>query len=399
MKLIEFKEFNRENFVQAINKRKIAITILGTIIALTILIFILLYVFNPNFRKWADTHILMKVVHEGSLSSIDIDESENISVYAYDKYIAIINGNKMEIFNSSAKNVASHEVNVISPIFGVNGKYMVVGDKGRQKIYLVSGTRILWSTDIDGSVSRVSVNENGYVSVVCMGSTYKSVVCVYDADGSQLFKTYIPNNTVIDSTISSDNKLLSYAEIDTSKTSIQSTIKTISIKDATSSSNDAFVNTYDIPKNILVINLKYQGNKNLMCMCDNGIYLLSDGKMNQLTNFDEENKQYSFAGINLSNTIFEIEESVDGINNQKSIVHIKNSGSGKNREYTIDGIAKETASADDNIAINLGNEIYFINSRGWLIKQYIANQEVKKVIVSDRLAAIIFKDKIEILIL
>lgn len=399
MKLIEFKEFNRENFVQAINKRKIAITILGTIIALTILIFILLYVFNPNFRKWADTHILMKVVHEGSLSSIDIDESENISVYAYDKYIAIINGNKMEIFNSSAKNVASHEVNIISPIFGVNGKYMVVGDKGRQKIYLVSGTRILWSTDIDGSVSRVSVNENGYVSVVCMGSTYKSVVCVYDADGSQLFKTYIPNNTVIDSTISSDNKLLSYAEIDTSKTSIQSTIKTISIKDATSSSNDAFVNTYDIPKNILVINLKYQGNKNLMCMCDNGIYLLSDGKMNQLTNFDEENKQYSFAGINLSNTIFEIEESVDGINNQKSIVHIKNSGSGKNREYTIDGIAKETASADDNIAINLGNEIYFINSRGWLIKQYIANQEVKKVIVSDRLAAIIFKDKIEILIL
>lgn len=399
MKLIEFKEFNRENFVQAINKRKIAITILGTIIALTILVFILLYVFNPNFRKWADTHILMKVVHEGSLSSIDIDESENISVYAYDKYIAIINGNKMEIFNSSAKNVASHEVNVISPIFGANGKYMVVGDKGRQKIYLVSGTRILWSTDIDGSVSRVSVNENGYVSVVCMGSTYKSVVCVYDADGSQLFKTYIPNNTVIDSTISSDNKLLSYAEIDTSKTSIQSTIKTISIKDATSSSNDAFVNTYDIPKNILVINLKYQGNKNLMCMCDNGIYLLSDGKMNQLTNFDEENKQYSFAGINLSNTIFEIEESVDGINNQKSIVHIKNSGSGKNREYTIDGIAKETASADDNIAINLGNEIYFTNSRGWLIKQYIANQEVKKVIVSDRLAAIIFKDKIEILIL
>ena len=399
MKLIEFKEFSKENFVQAINKRKIAITICVSIISLIILAFILLYVFNPGFRKWADTHILMKVVHEGTLSSIDIDESENISVYAYDKYIAIINGNKMEIYNSSAKSVASHEVSVISPIFGANGKYMVVGDKGRQKIYLVSGTRILWNNDVDGTVSRVSVNENGYVSVVCIGSTYKSVVCVYDTDGNQLFKTYIPSNTVIDSTISSDNKLLSYAEVDTSKTSIQSTIKTISIKDATSSPNEAFVNTYNIPENVLVINLKYHGNKNLMCMCDNGVYVLSDGNMNQLMNFDEENKQYSFAGINLSNTIFEIEESVDGINNQKSIVHIMNSGSGKNREYTIDGIAKETASADDNIAINLGNEIYFINSRGWLIKQYIANQEVKKVIVSDRLAAIIFKDKIEILIL
>ena len=43
--------------------------------------------------------------------------------------------------------------------------------------------------------------------------------------------------------------------------------------------------------------------------------------------------------------------------------------------------------------------MYFINSKGWLIKEYIANQEVKKVIVSDRLAAIVFRDKIEILIL
>ncbi len=399
MKLIEFKEFSRENFVQAINKRKIAITICVSIISLVILTFVLLYVFNPNFRKWADTHILMKVVHEGSLSSIDIDEAENISVYAYDKYIAIINGNKMEIYNSSAKSVASHEVSVITPIFDANGKYMVIGDKGKQKIYLVSGTRILWNKDIDGSVSRIAVNENGYVSVVCVGSTYKSVVCVYDTNGNQLFKSYIPNNTVIDSTISSDNKLLSFAEIDTSKTSVQSIIKTISIKDATSSSDNAFTNTYSIPDNALVINIKYQGNKNLICMCDSGIYYLYDGNMNQLMNFNDENKQYSFAGINLSNTIFEIEESADGIQNQKSIVHLKNSTSGKNREYTIDGIAKETASSDDNIAINLGTEVFFINSKGWLIKQYIANQEVRNVIVSDRLAAIIFKDKIEILIL
>lgn len=399
MKLIEFKEFSKDNFVQAINKRKIAITICVAIISIFILTFILLYMFNKNFRRWADVHVLMKVVHEGSLSSIEIDETENISVYAYDKYIAMINGNKMDIYNSSAKNVASHEVNVITPIFGANGKYLVIGDKGKQKIYLLSGTKIQWSADVDGAVSRISVNENGYVSVVCIGSTYKSVVCVYDTKGNQLFKTYIPNNTVIDSTISSDNRLLSFAEIDTSKTSIQSIVKTISIKEAIGSSNNAFVNTYTMPANTLVINLKYQGMKNLVCMCDNGVYILSDGNQNQIMNFNEEGKKHSFAGINLSNTIYEIEENSDGIQNQKSNVLLKNSLSNKNREYTIEGIAKETAAADDNIAINLGNEIYFINSRGWLIKQYIANQEVKKVIVSDRIAAIIFKDKIEILIL
>ena len=134
-------------------------------------------------------------------------------------------------------------------------------------------------------------------------------------------------------------------------------------------------------------------------MCDNGIYSLADGNMNQLVDFNQEGKKYSFAGINLSNIIYEIEESSDGISNQTSNVILKNTSSKKDREYIINGIAKETSSSDDKVAINLGNEVYFINSRGWLIKQYIASQEVKNVIISDRLAAIIFRDKIEILIL
>ncbi|MBQ3407691.1 MAG: hypothetical protein IJH12_00605 [Clostridia bacterium] len=399
MKLVEFKEFNRENIVQAINKRKVAITICVAVILIIILTFILLYVFNKNFRRWADIHVLMKVVNEGSLSYIDIDESENISIYTYDKYVALINGSKLEIYNSSAKNVATQEINAVNPIFTANGKYLAIGDKGKQQIYLVSGTKILWDAEIDGAVSRISVNENGYVSVVCMGSTYKSVVCVYDSNGNQLFKTYIPNNTVVDSTISSDNKFLSFAEVNTSKTTIQSTIKTISIKDAVGSSDNAFVNTYSVPDNTLIINVKYQGSKNLICMCDNGIYSLADGNMNQLVDFNQEGKKYSFAGINLSNIIYEIEESSDGISNQTSNVILKNTSSKKDREYIINGIAKETSSSDDKVAINLGNEVYFINSRGWLIKQYIASQEVKNVIISDRLAAIIFRDKIEILIL
>jgi len=399
MKLIEFKEFKKDDFVHAINKKKVTITICVAIILISILTFVLLYIFNDKFRRWADMHVLMKIVHEGSLSSIEIDESENMSVCAYDKYVAIVNGSKLEIYNSSARNIANHEINMLSPIFGANGKYLVIGDKGRQKIYLVSGSKVLWNAEVDGSISRVSVNENGYVSVVCIGSTYKSVICVYDAKGNQLIKTYIPNNTVIDSTVSGDNKFLSIAEVDTSKTTIESTIKTISIKDAASSAENAFVNTYSMPANTLVINIKYQGSKNLICMCDNGIYALADGNTNLLMNFNEENKKYSFAGINLSNTIFEVEEFSDGISNQSSNVIIRNTSSKKTKEYLINGIAKATASSDDNIAINLGTEVYFVNSKGWLIKEYIANQEVKNVIVSDRLAAIILKDKIEILIL
>lgn len=399
MKLIEFKEYNNNNNFQSINKKKIAATITIATILVIILIFILLYFFNKNFRDWADMHILMKTITEGKLSSIEIDSSEKLSIYAYDKYIAVINVDKLEIYNSSAKKISSIDVNIDNPTFESKGRYMVIGDKGKRRVYLVSGTKVIWNSKVDGSISRVSVNENGYVSVISTSGTYKSIIAVFNPSGEQLFKTFIPTNTVVDSTISSDNKYLSFAEIDTTKTVIQSIVKTQSIKDAMESSNNSIINTYEMPANSLVVNLRYQGSKNLLCMCDDGIQLLTDGNMQQFADFSEEGKLYSFAGIGLSNTIYKVDESSDGISNQKSELILVNTGTKKNNTYTIEGIAKDTAASDDNIAINLGSEIYFVSSRGWLIKKYIANQEIKDVVVSDRIAAIIFRDKVEILIL
>lgn len=399
MKLIEFKEYNNINENKALNKKKIAITIIVAIIIIIITMFILLYIYNKNFRNWADMHVLMKNVTEGTLSSIDIDVGKSSSIYAYDKYVAILDEAKIRIYNSSAKEVNSIDMSVNNPILKSNGKYLVIGEKGKQKIHLVSGTKSVWDADVEGSITRAAVNENGYVSVVCSGNTYKSIITVFNQSGEKLFKTYIPNNTVIDSAVSSDNKYLSFAEIDTTKTMIQSIVKTMSIKDASNSSENSIVNTYELPTNSLVVNIKYQGSKNLICMCDNGIQLLSDGNIQELIGLSDQDKKYTFAGIDLSNTIYEIEEYSDGISNQNSNITLMNTGTKKYNSYTIEGIAKETSCSDNNIAINLGTEIYFINSRGWLIKKYMANQEIRDVIVSDKIAAIIFRDKVEILIL
>ena len=390
MKLIEFKEYNNINENKALNKKKIAITIIVAIIIIIITMFILLYIYNKNFRNWADMHVLMKNVTEGTLSSIDIDVGKSSSIYAYDKYVAILDEAKIRIYNSSAKEVNSIDMSVNNPILKSNGKYLV---------HLVSGTKSVWDADVEGSITRAAVNENGYVSVVCSGNTYKSIITVFNQSGEKLFKTYIPNNTVIDSAVSSDNKYLSFAEIDTTKTMIQSIVKTMSIKDASNSSENSIVNTYELPTNSLVVNIKYQGSKNLICMCDNGIQLLSDGNIQELISLSDQDKKYTFAGIDLSNTIYEIEEYSDGISNQNSNITLMNTGTKKYNSYTIEGIAKETSCSDNNIAINLGTEIYFINSRGWLIKKYMANQEIRDVIVSDKIAAIIFRDKVEILIL
>ena len=316
-----------------------------------------------------------------------------------DNYIAVLKDNKLNIYNSSGKSTASLDINISTPVFTANGKYLAVAEKGKQKIYLISGTKTKWSNDIEGTISKVSVNENGYVSVICSGTTYKSVIIVFDQNGNQLIKSYIPSNSVIDSAVSSDNKYLSFAEIDTSGTLIKSTVKTIAVNDSNNSSEITPIYTYEMDTNLLITNLRYHGSKNLICMCNAGIYLLSDGNTQMLMNFEEENKNYTFAGIDLINNIYEIEEVSDGIANQSSQIKIINTGTKKVNNYSINSIAKSTSSAGDNIAINLGTDIYFINTKGWLKKKYSANEEIRNIIVSDRIAAIVFRDKIEILVL
>lgn len=397
MKLIEFKEYGNATG-RVLNKRKVAVTIAITVIIIVVMIFSLLYICSPKFRNWADMHILMKVVNQGTLPSVDIDTSENVSIYAYDKYIALLSNNKLEIYNGSAKKVETIELNVSNPLFEANGKYATVAEKGKKSVYLLSGTRKLWGRDIEGSISRISVNENGYVSVVCSGTTYKSVIIVFDQSGNELFKMYIPNNKVVDSTISSDNKYLSFAEIDTNGTLIKSIVKTVSIKDATSSSENSTVNTYEMPTNVLVVNVRYQGSKNLICMCDSEIDLLSSGEIKQLWNLKDEQRNYTFAGVDMINSIYEIEELSEGLSNQTSNISIMNTGTGKNHRYTIPSIAKSTISAGDVIAVNLGTEVYYVDTKGWLKKKFVATEEIKDVVVSDRISAIVFRDHIEILV-
>jgi hypothetical protein len=64
--------------------------------------------------------------------------------------------------------------------------------------------------------------------------------------------------------------------------------------------------------------------------------------------------------------------------------------------YSINGVPKSVTSCEKVIAVNVGTDVYFVNDKGWLIKKYKSNREVKDVIVANNIAGIIYRDKIEI---
>ncbi len=155
--------------------------------------------------------------------------------------------------------------------------------------------------------------------------------------GKELFKTYLSTTNAIDSCISKDNKYLSFAEVNTTGTVIQSNIKVISIEKAKQEPAEAIIYTYAANSNDLVTNIKYQDKNKLICMYDSSIHMIYNEIDENIMQLDENAKK---ADIELENYIIKATEQSSGLFSADTNIEIKNITSGKSIIYTIEGVAK-----------------------------------------------------------
>ena len=153
--------------------------------------------------------------------------------------------------------------------------------------------------------------------------------------------------------------------------------------------------TYTSEVGKLITNVRYQEKGKLICMYTDSITEIENEKENIL--LESNDKKIIFQAIELENNICYVEEKSSGLFSADSVVNIINTDSKETRQYTVNYVAKEIYTNRNIIALNLGTEIEFINTGGWLVKRYIANQEITSIVVSDSIAGIIYRDKIEII--
>lgn len=388
---------NERKTKKKINKKKLGILIGIAIIILIIVIMMIAYSSNKTFRKFLDKYLFQKNISEEKLTAIQLDYDSNVNVLAYNKNICILAENKLMQYNTSGELVTEMKLEINNPVYHYNNKYLVISEKNSSKLYLISGSKILWEKDVDGNISKLNVNENGYVSIILTGTTYKSVIVTYDAKGNELFKTYLATTAAMDSTISKDNKYLAFAEINTAGTLIQSNIKIVSIEKARESSSDAIIYTYTAPTDSIVTNIQYQDKTKLICMYDDAIHCIENETDEVIMNLIEENKKINVADINLNNHIYRAVEKSTGLFSADTVIEIMGVDNKKENIYTVEGVAKTIECYDNIIAINLGQEVEFINTSGWLIKRYTSSQDIQKIIIGNGIAGIIYQDKVEII--
>lgn len=380
-----------------IKKKRVAIAISIGVILLVIGITMIIYYASSDARDFLDQYLFRKNVTQEKLDTIDLDYNSNISIFAYNKYICVLAENKLIEYNSSGNIVSEIELEITNPVYDVNNKYIVISEKEGSKINLISGSEILWTKSIEGKVSKIHVNNNGYVAVIITGTSYKTVIALYDNKGNEQFKTYLSTTTGVDVDISDNNEYMAFAEVNTSGTTVQSNVKIISIKKAKETPKESIIYTNQASSNKLILDIEYQGSSKVICMYDDEITVMENENNTTLVSLSESNKNINFANINLNNYAYRTIEETQGLFNTNTTLEIINVNNGKTTVHTVEGAAKYVYSYYNMIAINLGQEIEFVNTSGWVEKRYYSSQEVQNVVIGNGIAGIVYSDRVEII--
>jgi hypothetical protein len=342
-----------------------------------------------------DEKIINKEVAQSKVKSITINKDENVQVFAYDKYICILRKKTLEFYNRIGSKEGAIEIDITNAEFSAAGRYLAVCEKNGQKICLISGKEKMYENNIEGNITQISVNRNGYLSVVISNTSYKSVVDVFDRNGKEIFKTNLRTARVVDVSISQDSKYLAIAEVDLSGIIIKSSVQIVSMDLAQTNPDEAFINKYEATTGKLIMKIKYQENNRLICMYNDSIDIFYENENKEFVKYDE--KKLAFTTINLNNRIVLIEETSSGEYTSDTYLDIVNPNNNKKKQYITSNVAKALTTSENKIAINFGTELHIVNTNGILIKRYKSNSEINNVVMTDNLVAIVYSDNIAII--
>lgn len=379
---------SEQNKIRKVNRKKLIRTFLIMLTVILIIVLIILYQKNTAVRIFFDNYIFRKEVYENNLDTIVLNEEDNNYSYAFNKNIVVLNANNLDIYNSSAKKEKTLNIEISNPIFAANDNHLIIAEKKGQKIYSVEDNNILWQKNIEGNISNITVNKDGYVAVIVSNTSYKTSIIVFDGKGNSLFTKHLASTYAIDATISSDNKHLAVAIGNFSGTLIQSSIEIISIESKSKEYE------YMADSNRMIINIEYQDKNKLVCMYDDSVRIIENNNEKELITYNYNDTL--FLNINLNSAIAQIEKTSSGLFNSNSEIKYTNIINNTTNSYEIGGIPKAIYSCYDITAMNLGTEAIFVKTNGWLSKRYKSNQEIHDIILTNNIAGIVYKNKIEI---
>lgn len=138
-----------ENKEPKLNKMKITGIMLLVAIIIAIIIVYIIYSNNENFRNYADENILKKDLSDTSLKTIELDDYDKSTVFAYYKYIAVLKENVLTTYNTSGKKENEQEIKITTPLITTKGKNVIIAENNSSKAYFITDNNLKWEKEFE----------------------------------------------------------------------------------------------------------------------------------------------------------------------------------------------------------------------------------------------------------
>ena len=329
-----------------------------------------------------------------SFATINVD---NISQVEAGNSLLVLTNNRLELYKDSA--ISEYSENLISTgvICNASEDYLVVAVRDTNTISLFKESELIWQKKFNWTILNASVNKNGYVTVIYSQAGYKSSIKIFKPSGEELFTTYLASTYALDVEMSNDNKTLYIAEIDTEGIKIKSNIKVIEVAVLESAQNiTPNVETLLDGTDTLITDIEFSNLNKLFILRESGIDVIdSEKKIKNISQFEIKNTLFS--SINSLNYPIVIEKKSTGIfTNETNLKILKED---EILEINIQKTPQGIDAMNDKIALNLGDEVLFLNTNGKVVKRYELERQLSEIKLYNKgnCAALVFRDRIELI--
>ena len=122
--------------------------------------------------------------------------------------LAIVSMHQVTVLDEKNKTVYDETVKFQSPALYAQGGRAVAYDVGGTVLYVLSDKGLVYRLDCAGEILNASLNEKGWLTVVCGESGCKAAVRVYDQAGQAVFAFLSSDRFVMTAALSADSKTL-----------------------------------------------------------------------------------------------------------------------------------------------------------------------------------------------
>ncbi len=328
---------------------------------------------------------------------------DSIATIFPDKYLAtasmgkdliVVESDKVSGYTNSNVKTFSIDTTFKSVILDDEQEYCVIGEDGGSKLILLADEKKLWEFDTTGELLSVSVNKNGYVACIYAKNGYKSLIKVLKPSGEEMFTNYFASTYAVDAEISNDNKYVAIAEANVEGINVESDIKIIDMNNVQAEA----IETIKLENNTLLLDIEYTDKNELLILSDKKIEKLNANKEKETIKEYKPTEVSHVTIENRANAIL-VEKKDTGIFSTEYILKIQNNATDEAKEYILESAPKQIYAKNKTIAIDMGNEILFLNTNAKLMKRCRLGGQVKEIRLYDNgnMASLVFRDRIEII--